>query len=294
MSNVSIKTWVMAFRPKTLTAAVAPVLIGTSMAYGDGIAHIPTAFVCLLTALMMQIGTNLANDYYDFQHGADTEERIGPTRVTQAGLIKPWQVKLSFIIAFGLAAFFSWVLVQRGGWPLGAIAVISILSGLFYTAGPRPLGYMGLGDIFVLIFFGPVAVGGTYYVQAYEINTAVILAGFAPGLISAAILTVNNLRDMESDRKTNKLTLAVRFGRSFAFTEYLVCIIGAALIPVFVYLLTQDHVAILLSTVILFFAIPGIKIVLTKSDGPQLNEALAFTGRLLLIHSIFFSIGWIL
>lgn len=294
MSIVSFKIWWMAFRPKTLTAAIAPVMIATAMAFGDGVHHFPTAFICLCVALTMQIGTNLANDYFDFRKGADTKERIGPTRVTQAGLIKPETVKLSFIIAFGLSAFLCILLVIRAGWPIAIIGIISILSGLFYTAGPRPLGYIGLGDLFVLIFFGPVAVGGTYYVQSFELNIAVILAGFAPGFISAAILAVNNLRDRETDAKTGKNTLAVRFGAAFAHTEYLASILIAALLPVFIYALIEDHLPILMSSSIALIAIPGFKTVLTKSDGPSLNAALAFTGKLLLIYSILFSIGWIL
>ena len=183
MIKPNIKTWIMAFRPKTLSASIAPVFIGTAMAFGDGIHHFPTAFVCLFAALAIQIGTNIANDYYDFKKGADTSERIGPMRVTQAGLIKPSTVKLAFISSFAIAALASIWLIYRGGWPIATIVILSIISGIFYTAGPRPLGYMGLGDLFVLIFFGPVAVGGTYYAQSLEINAAVILAGLAPGLM---------------------------------------------------------------------------------------------------------------
>jgi len=294
MTTNILTTWWMAFRPKTLTAAIAPVMIGTAMAYGDGIHHFPSAFLCLLAALTIQIGTNLANDYFDFKKGTDTAERIGPTRVTQAGLVKPETVRLSFIIAFALSALACGGLVMRAGWPIAVIGIVSIISGILYTAGPKPLGYVGLGDIFVLIFFGPVAVAGTYYVQSFEINMAVILAGFAPGLISTAILTINNLRDIASDSKSEKRTLAVRFGRSFAYSEYLFSIIIASLIPVLIYALIADHLPILGSSIILLFAVPVIKTVLTKSDGPSLNNALAFTGKLLLLYSILFSIGWVL
>ena len=293
MSQVPLKIWLMAFRPKTLPAAVAPVMIGTAMAFGDGVHHFLTAFACLLAALAIQVGTNIANDYYDFKKGTDTAKRIGPTRVTQAGLIKPSTMKWAFIIAFGLAALLSIWLIQRGGWPIAVIGILAILSGIFYTAGPRPLGYIGLGDLFVLIFFGPVAVAGTYYVQSYEINMAVMLAGIAPGLISVAILTVNNLRDIDSDRDAGKRTLAVRFGRSFAVSEYLFSITIASLIPVLIYSLIQDHIAILICVVVTLIAIPTIKIVSTASDGRLLNRALEQTGRLLLIYSVLFSIGWV-
>ncbi|MCK5012540.1 MAG: 1,4-dihydroxy-2-naphthoate polyprenyltransferase [Candidatus Omnitrophica bacterium] len=294
MSNVSLKTWLLAFRPKTLPAAIAPVMIATAMAFGDGVQHFPIACICLLAALSIQIGTNIANDYYDFKKGTDTIERIGPTRMTQAGLIKPSSMKLAFIVSFAIAIILGLWLIKRGGWPIAVIGILAIFSGIFYTAGPYPLGYIGLGEFFVLIFFGPVAVAGTYYVQSHEMNSAVVLAGIAPGLISVAILTVNNLRDIDSDRKAGKRTLAVRFGRSFAVYEFLFSIIAASLIPVLIYYLIEDHKAILACTCLALISIPTIKTVLTTSDGPSLNDALAKTGRLLMIYSILFSIGWIL
>ncbi|MBP9854676.1 MAG: 1,4-dihydroxy-2-naphthoate polyprenyltransferase [Candidatus Omnitrophica bacterium] len=290
----ALKNWIMAFRPKTLTASVAPVLIGTSMAYGDGLWHAPTAALCLVAALLIQIGTNLANDYFDFKKGTDAADRIGPVRVTQAGLIQPQVVKWSFIISFILALFCSVILVQRGGSSIGILAIICVLSGFFYTAGPRPLGYLGLGDIFVFIFFGPVAVGGTYYLQTFELNYAVIMAGFGPGLISMAILAVNNYRDIDSDRRSGKKTLAVRFGRSFAQYEYAASILLAAIVPVMIYLLILDHQSILYATTVGLLALPGIKAVFSSIDGPILNKTLGYTGLILLIYSILFSIGWIL
>lgn len=283
----------MAIRPKTLPASVAPVLIGTAMAFGDGIHHFPTAFVCLFAALAIQIGTNLANDYYDFQKGTDTADRVGPIRATQAGLVRPVTMKAAFIFAFLLSGLACVWLVQRGGWPIAVLGVLAVLSGIFYTAGPYPLGYLGLGEIFVFIFFGPVAVAGTYYVQSLEINTAVLLAGVSPGLLSVGILAVNNLRDMETDRKSGKMTLAARWGRSFALSEYLFCIIASAMMPVLIYILIEDHVGILACVLINLLAIPVIKIVFTQ-HGDSLNRALASTGKLLLIYSVLFAIGWIL
>ncbi len=294
MQNFILKNWLLAIRPKTLPAGVAPVLIGTAMAFGDGVYHFPTAAVCLIAALAIQIGTNLANDYYDFQKGADTPDRVGPTRVTQAGLIPPQTVKFSFALAFIVFAFACAWLTLRGGWPIAALGILAVLSGILYTAGPCPLGYMGLGDLFVFIFFGPVAVAGTYYVQSLEMNMAVILAGLAPGFISVAILTVNNLRDIESDQRCGKYTLAVRLGRSFALSEYLFCLFAASLVPVFIYAFIQDHLAVLLCAGMSIAAIPTIKMVLTKTDGVSLNAALAQTGKLLMVYSILFSIGWIL
>ena len=294
MLNQSLKSWTLAIRPKTLPAAVAPVLMGTAMAFGDGIEDVVTALVCLLTALLLQIGTNLANDYYDCQKGADTLERVGPTRVTQAGLIPPGQVKAAFIGVFALAALASICLVTRGGWPIAALASLAILSGIFYTAGHYPLGYLGLGDILVFIFFGPVAVAGTYYVQSLELNSAIIFAGFAPGLMSVAILTVNNLRDIDSDRKSGKNTLAVRFGRGFALSEYLFCVLGAGIVPVFIYMFIEDHLPLLACVLIILAVVPTIKTVLTRTEGVALNAALAATARLLLAYSVLFSIGWVL
>lgn len=288
-----IKIWFMAIRPKTLAAAIAPVMLGTGMAGGDGVFHIPSAALCLAAALLIQIGTNLANDYFDFKKGADTSERVGPTRVTQAGLVSPNAVLTAAGITFILAAIMAAQLFLRGGWPIAVIAGLSILSGILYTAGPKPLGYIGLGEVFVLIFFGPVAVAGTYYVQSLEINLAIILAGFGPGFLSAAILAVNNLRDIETDRKSGKMTLAARFGPGFAKAEYLTFVILTALIPVGIYLMIHDHEEILYSVIFLLLAIPVIHRVYT-SEGRELNKALGLTGVLLLIYSLAFSIGWIL
>lgn len=288
-----LKIWMLAFRPKTLTAAVAPVLIGTAMAFGDGIAHLPTALICLATALMMQIGTNVANDYFDFKKGTDTAKRLGPTRVTQAGLIAPHTTRNAFVICFILAGLGCLILVARAGWPIAILGIISILSGIFYTAGPRALGYIGLGDLFVFVFFGPVAVAGTYYVQSFELNMAVILAGFAPGLISAAILTVNNYRDIEEDQRAHKRTLAVRFGRTFAQAEYLWAMLLATLMPVIIYGLIMDHPGILLATFTSILAIKPMQVMLTTHQGLALNQTLATTGKLLLVYSILFAVGWL-
>jgi len=286
--------WILAIRPKTLPAAIAPVLIGTAMAFGDGIFSPLAALMCLSAALCIQIGTNLANDYFDFKKGADTADRQGPVRVTQAGLIMPQVVLRASIFFFVLAALSSVYLIHRGGVWILVIAITSIVSGIFYTAGPKPLGYLGLGDLFVLIFFGPVAVGGTYYTQGLEMNWSVITAGFAPGFLSMAILAVNNMRDIDTDRRAGKLTLAVRFGRSFAMSEYLFCIMAATLTPFVVYLITGDHQGMAVASLVGFCAIPCVKAAFTHLDGAGLNKVLGDTGRLLMIYSVLFSLGWIL
>ena len=288
-----VKTWVLAGRPKTLPAAIVPVLMGTAMAYGNEVQHWPSAFLALLAALLIQIGTNLVNDYVDFKKGTDDGERIGPVRVTQAGLVTPAQMKWAIGLIFFTAVLVSLYLVYRGGWPIVIIGFFCILSGILYTAGPYPLGYLGLGDIFVLIFFGPVALAGTYYVQALTIDWIIIFVGFAPGFLSVAILTVNNLRDIEGDKKAGKKTLAVRFGRNFAMNEYFYSLLLACLIPVFITLTTGRYYLTILSVFTLLFSKKPLKAVFSKTDGPSLNKALADTGKLLLIYGILFSIGWI-
>lgn len=294
MARLKLSVWVLAARPKTLWAAVAPVLIGTAMAFGDRAGHWPSALAALVGAVSIQIGTNFANDYFDFKKGADQHERLGPTRMTQAGLIKPYAMRTATIFAFSLALLVGIYLVWRGGWPIAIIGLLSILLGIMYTGGPYPLGYHGLGEVFVLIFFGPVAVGGTYYVQALDINSIVLLAGLPPGLFSVAILAVNNLRDIKSDELAGKKTLAVLFGRTFARMEYLLAITIATLLPVFFCLTTHRHFFSLLTLLVLLAAAPAFKTLLGKTDGPALNNVLAATGMLLLLYSVIFSVGWLL
>ena len=263
------------------------------MAYQDGVYHIPSAGLALLGAVLIQIGTNLANDYFDFKRGADAH-RIGPIRVTQAGLVSPRVMLSVILIVFLAAAAVAYPLIERGGIPITIIAVMSVLSGLLYTAGPLPLAYLGLGEIFVLIFFGPVAVGGTYYVQSLEINLAVLLAGVAPGLFSVAILTVNNLRDIDGDRQVGKKTLAVRLGKNFAMAEYFWAITAGCLVPVIIHFVTDDYERSMIAVATLFFSFPAIKTVFTDTSGPALNQTLGYTGQLLVIYTLLFSIGWVL
>ena len=296
MAESRIGIWILAARPKTLWAAVAPVLIGTAMAYGG---LLPLDWLSVVStfagALLIQIGTNFANDYFDFVKGTDTAHRIGPTRATQAGLVSPAVMRRAFQIAFGLALVPGAYIIWRGGWPFVVIGVLSIISGILYTGGPYPLGYLGLGDCFVLVFFGPVAVGGTYYLHALEVTPAALIAGVASGLFSVAILAVNNMRDMDEDRRAGKKTLAVRFGRTFARVEYVTCIIaGAFIIPLYFYASTEDRLFALVPMIVIPASIPAIKTVLVTADGPTLNGVLAKTGKMLLLFSIVFSLGWIL
>lgn len=292
MSMSPITVWALAARPKTLPAAIAPVLIGTIMAYTDGGFHLPSALAAMFGALFIQIGTNYANDYADFIKGTDTAERVGPTRITQAGLVKPTAVRNAAAVAFGVAFVIGIYLVYRGGWPVVAIGLLSILFGALYTSGPFPLAYNGTADLFVLIFFGPVAVGGTYYVQTLTITSQVVIAGLAPGLFSVAILTVNNLRDIDNDRAAGKRTMAVRFGRTFARAEYIGAVALACLVPAYLYLFESGPITALVATAAFFPALARLSDILHRS-GPILNNTLAATGRVLLIYSVLFSLGWL-
>jgi len=283
----------LAARPKTLLASVAPVAIGVAMAVPDGVFHARAALAALFFALLVQIGTNFCNDYCDFIKGADTELRKGPTRAVQAGLVTPRAMLCATTIAFSAAALLIAYLVARAGTPILVIGALSIACGVLYTAGPYPLAYVGLGDLFVLVFFGPVAVAGTYFVQSVTLPPeSVMVAGLAPGLISVGLLTVNNLRDVDEDRIAGKRTLAVRFGSRFSRIEYVVCIAVAALIPVILVIWQARGAVSLLAVLTLIPAQSTIRRVWSESGGAGLNPALGQTARLLMIYSLLFSIGW--
>ncbi len=289
-----IKIWLEAARPKTLSAAVAPVLMGVALSFNHGIARPLIALLTLLCAVLIQVGTNFANDYYDYVHGADSEHRQGPRRATQAGLVPPATMRKVFIGTFLLTFLLGLFLVLDGGWPILLIGLFSILFGILYTGGPYPLGYNGWGDFFVLIFFGPVAVGGTYYLQTLQMKGTVLIAGLAPGLISVALLTVNNYRDIYTDRKAGKKTLVVRFGEQFAKNEYLLCLIGAIAIPIGLAAWTGRHFWVLITLLTLAMALPAIRTVFREPPGPIFNQVLAQTGKMLFLFSLLFSIGWVM
>ncbi|MFZ9033507.1 MAG: 1,4-dihydroxy-2-naphthoate polyprenyltransferase [Anaerohalosphaeraceae bacterium] len=294
-SHSKLKIWINSTRPKTLWAAVGPVLIGTALAYCDTQIHMGIFLATLTAAVLIQIGTNLSNDYFDSVKGADTEERTGPLRATQAGLVSPVAMMRASIGVFGLAALLGLYLISKGGWPILVVGVLSILSGILYTAGPFPLGYLGMGEIFVLFFFGPVAVGGTYYLQTRAINPLIIMAGLAPGLISTAILAVNNLRDRRTDKTAGKKTLAVRLGRQFGIFEYIACVLLASFIPVVLCWITKEHYACLVALFALLTARKSIVAVYLKGDDAETcNQVLEETGKFLVVFSVLFSVGWIL
>jgi 1,4-dihydroxy-2-naphthoate octaprenyltransferase len=289
-----LSVWVLAARPKTLAAAVAPVIVGTAMAAAADGMHVAAAGVAMIGAILIQIGTNFCNDYCDYLKGADTEDRVGPTRAVQAGLVTPDAMRAATCLVFGLAVIACVYLVYRAGWPMVIIGALSIFCGIAYTAGPKPLAYVGLGDLFVLVFFGPVAVGGTYYVQALSLPPEVIVAGFAPGLISVGLLTVNNLRDVDQDRAAGKRTLVVRLGPAFARTQYGVAITLACLLPLGLYLWTGRGPVAVATVALLGVAIPAIRTVRKENAGSALNGALVQTARLLIFYCVVFSVGWLI
>ena len=263
------------------------------MAFGDGGFHAVSALAAIACALLIQVATNYANDLFDFEKGADTEFRHGPLRVTHAGMASPGMMRRAIAAVLVLTVLGGLYLVWRGGWPILVIGLLSIAAGLLYTGGPRPLGYMGLGDVLVLVFFGPVAVAGTYYVQTLSVNSTVVLAGLAPGLLSVAMLAVNNLRDTEEDRRAGKKTLAVRFGRGFARFEYIAALAGACVLPLVLYLASDRHPYSIAGGITVLAALPAARR-LFASEGASLNPVLAHTGRLLLLYSVLFSVGWVL
>ncbi len=285
-------TWIQAARPKTLGAAVAPVLVGTAMAWGAGEADVVVAVLTLLSAMFIQIGVNYHNDYHDFLKGTDTEERVGPQRVTQAGLVKPVTMRNATIMVFGLAVAAGTYLMWRGGWPIVAVGVASILSALWYTGGRYSLAYMGAADLFVLVFFGPVAVGGTYYVQALSLPWEVVVAGVGPGLLAVAILLINNIRDVKGDRNNRKRTLVVRMGRKAGVAFYGFCVAAAGGLPVGLYLATGAHPWAMLTMLTVPLGIPPLRTLSVTTDPEELNPLLGATGRLLVLWALLFSVGW--
>jgi 1,4-dihydroxy-2-naphthoate polyprenyltransferase len=286
--------WLMAARPRTLPAAVAPVLVGTSLALGARHFH-PLAFVAaLLGAVFIQVGTNLSNDYSDARRGADTEDRLGPVRVTAGGLVPPGRVLLATYVTFGLAVLCGVYLVAVAGWELIAVGAASILAGVLYTGGPRPYGYEGLGELFVFLFFGIVAVSGSYFVQVQALPWEAFACAVPVGLLASAILVVNNVRDLETDRRAGKRTLAVRLGRERTRVLYTAMVAGAFVLVPLPWLLGSMTAWLLLPWLAVPLALPLVRTVRTRVDGPSLNGALAKTGALQLVFCLLFSAGILL
>jgi len=292
--NISrVRVWILASRPHTLPAAMAPVLVGTAMAIADkGFRFLP-ALAAMAGALLLQISVNLANDYFDYTKGVDTSQRLGPVRVTQSGLIPPARVKAAIIVTLGLAAAVGVYLIYAGGWPILLIGLASILSLLAYSGGPYPLASHGLGDLFVFIFFGPVAVSGTYYVQTLYLTWQAILVAIPVGLLITAILVINNLRDINTDHQAGKYTLAVILGDRGARIEYVLLLASAYAMPGVFWLTGLAPRWVLLPVISLPIGLYIIRFTWLNT-GPQLNQALAGTAGLSLLFSLLLSIGIIL
>lgn len=287
------RAWLLAARPRTLPAAIAPVIVGTALAVRDDRFAPGPALAAILVALLLQIGANFANDVFDFRRGADTAERLGPTRVTQGGLIAPDRVLAATIGVVILAALVGFYLVLRGGWPILALGLAAIVATFAYTGGPFPLGYNGLGEVFVLIFFGFVAVAGTYYVQALQLPPLALAAAIPVGALVTNILVVNNLRDLDTDRKAGKRTLAVRLGREATRAEYLLLVAVAYAAPPLLWLNGALSPWALLPLLTLPLAARLIQQT-RQETGRALNRTLAGSAQLELLFSILFALGIVL
>ncbi len=286
------RLWLLAIRPKTLPAAVGPVAVGSAVAFSDGKFAFVPAFCCLLGAMLLQIGVNLANDYFDFKNNIDTEERLGPVRVTQSGLISPAEVKWGMIFCLFLAVLIFLYLAQAGGVPIVIIGTVSVLAALAYSGGPYPLASNGLGELFVFIFFGLVAVGGTYFIQAGRLSLLAMLAAVPPGMLITAIMVINNLRDIDTDRKAGKNTLAVILGRSRTITEFKLLLLLSYLVPP-VMVLTGVAGALILLPLVTGPQAWQLAKRIGEEQGVELNALLAGTARLSLIYSLLFAAGLI-
>ncbi len=291
-----MRIWFNAARPRTLPAAVAPVLVGTAAAYATA-GELPRwlgFFAALVASVLIQIGTNLANDYSDAKRGADSADRLGPVRVTSAGLVTPKRVLHATWAAFGLAGLIGLYLAWLAGPVILVVGVVSIAAGALYTGGPRPYGYAGLGEVFVFLFFGLVAVNGAYYVQLEALNWGAFGLSVTVGFLSTAILVVNNIRDIDSDRRAGKNTLAVRIGRQKTRVAFWGCMGLAAIALLLTVLLNSDFSGAIAGFLALPLAIRPLKAVLTRTDGPSLNQALADTGLVLGVFAIAASIGLVI
>lgn len=288
--NNKFHAWWLAIRPRTLPAAIAGVITGTAVAIQSQQFRFWPALGALFVALLLQIGSNLANDVFDFEKGADTGERLGPTRVTQSGLLSPKEVKTGTWIVFGLAGLIGLALAASSSWWIILVGAAAMLSAVAYTAGPYPLGYHGLGELFVFLFFGVVAVMGTFFVQAKTLSVASALMSIPVGLIIVGILVVNNLRDIESDRLAGKNTLAARFGEKFAQFEYCVCILAPYLVVVLFVLIGQLHWSILAVFISLPLSLQTMKMVFTQKGKP-LNKALGNTGMVAFYFSLIYLVA---
>ncbi|HEY1591957.1 MAG TPA: 1,4-dihydroxy-2-naphthoate polyprenyltransferase [Solirubrobacteraceae bacterium] len=289
-----MRIWLMAARVRTLPAAIAPVLVGTSLAGYQSVFHPLRFLAALVGAIFIQVGTNLSNDYSDARRGADTEDRLGPVRVTAGGLVPPGQVLRATYVSFGVAVLAGIYLIVVAGWELLLVGAASILAGVLYTGGPRPYGYEGLGEAFVFLFFGIVAVAGSYFVQVEHLNWEAFALAVPVGLLAAAILVVNNIRDIDTDRRAGKRTLAVRLGRGRTRMLFAVIVYGAYVLAPVTWLFGPLSAWLLLSWLTIPLAAEIVRAVRNHTDGPTLNATLARSGLLQLTFCVLLSAGLLL
>ena len=293
-SPSGLRIWVTAARLRTLPAALAPVLVGTALAGYLHVFHPLRFLAALLGAIFIQVGTNLSNDYSDARRGADTEDRLGPVRVTAGGLVPPRQVLIATYVSFALAVVAGVYLIVVAGWQLLLVGAASILAGVLYTGGPRPYGYEGLGELFVFLFFGIVAVAGSFFVQVKHLNWEAFALAVPVGLLAAGILVVNNVRDIDTDRRAGKRTLAVRLGRERTRTMFALIVYAAYLLAPVTWLFGPLKPWVLLPWLTLPLAAQVVRVVRNQTDGPSLNGALAQTGLLQLTFCVLLSAGLLL
>lgn len=294
MAPSKLQIWIKAARPQTLAAAFVPVMVGAALAVHDGLFNWLASFVALICALLIQIGTNFANDYFDFVKGADNEERIGFERATALGLISADQMKRAAMITMGLAFLLGLYLVWHAGWVILFLGVASLIFGVLYTGGPFPLAYNGLGDIFVFLFFGLVAVMGTYYVNALEWSQQSFWASLVVGALSTNILVVNNLRDVEQDGPAGKNTLGVLLGENALRWEYSLMLTISIAVPFYFFLVLDYSAVILLPVSSLPIAGYLLKIIWTETNKARLNKTLERTAQFMTLYGILFSLGIVL
>jgi len=287
--RIPMTPWLLAARPKTLAAAVTPVLVGTALACVDARVQWQPFLFALLGAVFIQIGTNYVNDALDFKKGADTHTRLGPLRVTQAGLLDADAVLRGAYVCFGIAALCGIPLILKGGWPIAIVGAASILAAYAYTGGPYPLAYHGLGELFVMIFFGFTAVCGSFYLQRLTLHATAWIGGFAVGSLAVVILAINNLRDIDNDRASNKRTLAARFGATFARMEIVIFALAPFVCAASIAYLRHSSKLLLPMLAV----IPAIALLVrvARSEGASLNRCLALAGSLEWIFGILYVVG---
>lgn len=290
-----IRAWIMAARPKTLTAAVVPILAATALAASLFQKWSASMLTCsMLSAVFIQIGTNLVNDAVDFKKGADTEKRIGPRRVTQSGLFTSRQVMGAAAFMFLLAILFGIPLVIQGGWPMIVVGLVSVMMGYGYTSGPFPLAYLGLGDLFVILFFGLIAVGGVFYLHTGILNGEAVVLGLQVGFLSTVLIAINNLRDVDGDQKVGKRTLAVRFGRKFVRREIALLLTLPFMGGIFWFLAHQKIWAFILPLLAFPFAVRIAKLIFETEPSPVYNKYLGMSALVHILFGLLFSLGVIL